>query len=111
MLHDGRSLVALEHREAYRLLNSRFHEAIYDGAANPHLRETVLGVRRSVMAFRAVQFRVEERLHLSQSEHAAVVAAILDRDGAAAAAAMGAHILTVRRTVETYLRKGSGLSI
>lgn len=111
MLDDGRSLALLDHREAYRLLNGRFHGAIYDGAANPHLRETVLSVRRTVMAFRTVQFDVEERLHLSQAEHEAVVAAILERDGAAAAATMRAHILSVRRTVESFMRLGTGLSI
>ena len=102
MLDNGRSLVSLDRRDAYRLLNHQFNGAIYDGTANPHLRKTVMSVRQ-------VQFRIDERLTISQREHEAVVVAILDRDASDAANAVRSHIITVRDTVKAYLEGATDL--
>ena len=62
-----------------------------------------LSTRARVQPFRRAQFRNLGRLAKSHDEHDEVVEAILRGDRAAAAAAMRAHILTVRDEYEHYI--------
>lgn len=85
--------------DAFRAHNERFHNAIYSGAGNDFLADVTLGVRRRLAPFRKMQFDLFRRIEGSQREHAVVVAAIFEGDGAAAARAMRDHILIVRHKV------------
>ena len=61
-----------------------------------------LSTRSRVQPFRRAQFRNLGRLAKSHVEHDRVVEAILRGEKAVAAAAMGAHIVTVREEYEHY---------
>ena len=81
--------------EAYELHNRAFHAAIYSGSGNAVLEETTQSVRARLAPFRSAQFQIPGRVARSNTEHAAVVDAILAGDGEAAYAAMRVHMLTV----------------
>lgn len=89
--------------EAYQKHNISFHDALYNGSHNHYLAETTTGVRKRLAPFRQAQFSGTGRLLGSQTEHGEIVAAIVDRNGERAAAAMRAHIQTVRETYRTLV--------
>jgi DNA-binding GntR family transcriptional regulator len=76
----------------YRAANVAFHEALYQGAGNAYLAELAEVTRRRLAPFRAAQLGGKDRLAASHAEHGAIIAAICAGDGAAAAAAMRAHL-------------------
>ncbi|WP_101675833.1 GntR family transcriptional regulator [Alloalcanivorax mobilis] len=78
--------------KGYRTANAELHELIYDASGNPVLVEQVRRIRRKLAAYRARGFDRPGRLAVSADEHAAIVRAICDGDGAAAGDAMRAHI-------------------
>jgi DNA-binding GntR family transcriptional regulator len=82
----------------YREINDRFHEFIYAASHNAFLEETVIGVRRRVLAFRRAQFQGLGRLVVSHAEHGRVVQAILRGDREAAAREMRAHLTSSGRS-------------
>jgi DNA-binding GntR family transcriptional regulator len=88
--------------QCYHEANEAFHASIYAGAHNSYLAEMALATRVRVQPFRRAQFRNLGRLANSHVEHNAVVEGILRGDRAGAAAAMHAHILTVRDEYEHY---------
>ncbi len=100
---ESAALVRSGDREAYEALNSRFHAALYRGAHNAALEDTVLAARRRVAAFRRAQFHVLGRLAKSWEEHDQVVRAILCGDGDAAARAIRAHVQIVRAASAEYI--------
>ena len=89
----------------YHEVNEAFHDGIYDGAHNAYLADLTLSTRARVQPFRRAQFRNLGRLAKSHVEHDRVVEAILRGERAVAAAAMRAHILTVREEYEHYTRR------
>jgi DNA-binding GntR family transcriptional regulator len=102
--HDNlRVLIRSGDPQRYHDVNEAFHACIYAGAHNRYLADMTLATRARVQPFRRAQFRVMGRLAKSHAEHNAVVEAILHGDSAAAAAAMRAHILTVRDEYEHYI--------
>jgi DNA-binding GntR family transcriptional regulator len=88
--------------QEYHEVNEAFHNAIYDGAHNAYLADMTLATRSRVQPFRRAQFRNLGRLAKSHVEHDRVVEAILRGERSVAAAAMGAHIVTVREEYEHY---------
>ncbi len=86
----------------YEEANRLFHGALYDGAHNAELAGMAYATRSRLAPFRRAQFRAPGRIARSHAEHSAVVGAVLDRDGAAAAAAMRAHLLSVGEAIESY---------
>jgi len=88
--------------QQYHEVNEAFHNAIYDGAHNAYLAELALSTRARVQPFRRAQFRNLGRLAKSHIEHDRVVEAILRGERPVAAAAMCAHIVTVREEYEHY---------
>ncbi|GAA0521133.1 GntR family transcriptional regulator [Pigmentiphaga sp. GD03639] len=84
--------VARGDSQAYAALNEEFHALIYAGARNKTLQEIALGLRQRLAPFRAQGFFVaENRLQHSHVEHEALVKALLEHDGEAAAQAMHSH--------------------
>ncbi len=99
---DMRALIQLGDPQRFHEVNETFHGVIYAGAHNTYLAEITLSTRSRVQPFRRAQFRNLGRLAKSHLEHDRIVVAIQrgDRDGAAAA--MQAHIMTVREEYEVY---------
>lgn len=89
--------------DGYRAHNEQFHDALYAGSHNGFLEETTRSVRRRLAPFRRMQFEALHRIANSQSEHGAVVAAILDGDADRAANAMHRHMSIVERAVDRIL--------
>jgi DNA-binding GntR family transcriptional regulator len=99
------SLRALIHSgdpQRFHEMNEAFHGVIYAGAHNAYLAELALATRSRVQPFRRAQFRNLGRLAKSHVEHDRVVVAIMRGDREGAAAAMHAHIITVREEYEAY---------
>jgi DNA-binding GntR family transcriptional regulator len=92
----------------YALDNVAFHEALYEGAHNPFLRDLARQTRRRVAPFRRAQFDAPGRLMASHAEHDRIVQAVLRGDRAGATLAMRAHIGTVR---DVYGRVQSSPSV
>lgn len=93
LLHE-RARASVEHRDAaaYSDLNEEFHHAIYAGARNKTIESTATSLRQRLAPFRSrVFFAVDNRMHRSIEEHAAVVQAILQHDAQAAADRMRDH--------------------
>ena len=102
-IHENlRVLIQSGDPQRYHEVNEAFHNAIYDGAHNAYLAEMTLSTRARVQPFRRAQFRNLGRLAKSHIEHDRVVEGILRGERAVAAAAMGAHIVTVREDYEHY---------
>jgi DNA-binding GntR family transcriptional regulator len=85
-------------------MNEAFHAAIYNGAHNEYLAELTLTTRLRVAPFRRAQFRNLGRLAKSHAEHDQVLTAILRGECVQAKEAMRAHITTVRKEYEAYVR-------
>jgi len=102
-IHENlRVLIQSGDPQRYHEVNEAFHNASYDGAHNAYLAEMTLSTRARVQPFRRAQFRNLGRLAKSHIEHDRVVEGILRGERAVAAAAMGAHIVTVREEYEHY---------
>jgi DNA-binding GntR family transcriptional regulator len=100
---EMRTLIHLGDPQRFHELNEAFHGAIYAGAHNGYLAELTLATRARVQPFRRAQFRNLGRLAKSHVEHGEVVTAILRGDRERAAAAMRAHIMTVREAYALYV--------
>lgn len=85
---------------AYSEANTQFHTMIYRGAHNTILLDFAMGLRARLSPFRRAQFRAPGRLRASHAEHAAVTAAILRGDAAAAHQAMIDHVSLVEDAFE-----------
>lgn len=83
----------------YYEANAAFHELIYSLGGNEFLADVTRGVRKRLQPFRRAQFSSAGRIHRSIEEHAAIVEAILARDGVAAAQLARDHIHVVRNSV------------
>lgn len=89
--------------DQYERHNTEFHRLIYNGTHNSALVETAFEARRRVFHFRRAQFRLENRVRLSQQEHGRIVRAILKGDANAAYDSAKAHILIVREASATLI--------
>lgn len=107
-MHEAAAeLVRLGDLAAYREANDRFHEFIYAASHNPFLEETVLGVRRRVLAFRRAQFHGLGRLAISHAEHERVVLALQRGDREAATREMRAHLTSSGRSFSEFHDAGA----
>lgn len=96
MHNNAACLVEDDDIDRYEQHNTEFHRLIYDGTHNPALVETAFEARRRVFHFRRAQFRLANRVRLSQEEHEQIIDAIVQGDGNAAYESAKTHILTVR---------------
>lgn len=93
-----RALLASGDVGTFRRADSAFHLAVADASANQMLRRSIEDARAATFSvLDAHPFRV--RRESSARGHAAVIAAIGDRDGERAAAAMAEHLLHAHREV------------
>ena len=99
MVAADRALV--DRPEALARANKRFHHQIHLASHNRYLIQQLEMVRRSMALVATTSLAAEGRGRKSLEEHAAIVQAIEARDGAAAEAAIRAHI---SHAFETRLR-------
>lgn len=85
--------------DAYYELNRRFHAAIAEASQNPYLIEMIKLNARKLMAHYRLRYRTPGAIVQSAKEHAVIADHIVQRDGAAARAAMLAHFNYDRATV------------
>lgn len=78
--------------DSYYAENERFHQTLYRQSGNSFLTGECLRLHRRLKPFRRRQLRARGRLPQSMAEHEAVVKALEAGDGAAAAAAIHAHV-------------------
>ncbi len=92
---DAARLVHLGAEDDYEEFNTEFHTQLYLGAHSPHITELAMQTRDRLAPFRRAQFRLTGRLAKSWQEHDAIVTAVLQADGAAAASSAKAHVSVV----------------
>jgi DNA-binding GntR family transcriptional regulator len=95
-LHDTNArcnaAVAAQDADGYYRENERFHAIIYRQSGNSFLELECLRLHRRLQPFRRIQLRLRGRLKQSMSEHEAIVAALENADGEAAATAIRNHV-------------------
>lgn len=79
--------------DTYYHQNEAFHHVIYRGSHNAFLAEQASVLHKRLRPYRRLQLRVRDRMPTSFAEHQAIVDAVLAGDGAAAEAALHAHVL------------------
>jgi DNA-binding GntR family transcriptional regulator len=79
--------------DGYYHLNERFHCLIYEGSHNTYLRDQAKNLHKLLRPYRRLQLRVKGRMNESFEEHQAVVNALTNGNGDAAAAALRGHIV------------------
>ncbi|MCJ2033258.1 GntR family transcriptional regulator [Methylobacterium sp. J-068] len=89
--------------DAYDALNRSFHEALYEATHNAFLKEQALALRTRLSGFRRTQLRQGDRIVNSRAEHGAILAAIAEGDGEAAARRMRAHMLNAASALRHYI--------
>ncbi|GAB4167109.1 MAG: GntR family transcriptional regulator [Thalassobaculales bacterium] len=111
LLHAESSVaMTARDRDAYAVLNHRFHRIIAERAHNRPLRDTAEALALRLQPYRNAAFRspsggAGDRIESSFREHAAIVAAILAEDAAAAEEGMRQHIASSSLSVlGFYLR-------
>jgi len=83
---------AAQDAEKYYLENAAFHSLIYAAARNRYLADEIHQLRRRLQPYRRLQLRSKGRITESFAEHEAIVKAIIDGDGEAAASAFRHHV-------------------
>jgi DNA-binding GntR family transcriptional regulator len=94
--------------EAIHAANQAFHAVIHQGAHNSFLADAAHGLRRRLAPLSRAQFGLTGRPDHSAAEHREIMAAIRDRDAAAAADAMRRHLASVGRAFARWLELGGG---
>lgn len=108
-LHEAsKSLVARGDVDAYDGFNLDFHETIYRATHNTFMTDLALTVRARLHAFRRTQLRQGDRVVRSHDEHDAVLVAMAQGDGDAAARLMRAHMLNASAAFGRFIA-GSAL--
>jgi DNA-binding GntR family transcriptional regulator len=108
-LHESsRAMVEAGDIDAYDAFNRRFHEAIYRATHNTFLAEQATAIRARLSAFRRTQLRQDDRVHRSRAEHDAIMQAIAEGDGEAAARRMRAHMLNAATALGRYIDAHGG---
>ncbi len=78
--------------DEYYRENERFHAILYRQSGNSFLERECLRLHRRLQPFRRVQLRLRGRLKQSMSEHEAIVTALEEGDGSAAADVIRDHV-------------------
>lgn len=78
--------------DGYTRANADFHEALYQGCRNRYLADQICEIRARTSVYTVSVFQLPGRMRQSAQDHAAIVAAVLEGDGAAAQRAMVDHV-------------------
>ena len=92
-IHERASAVARrEDAQAWQEHNRRFHEALYQGARNPYLRQEILRMRSRTGAYRRHAFSAFGQTALSWAQQGEMVEAVQAQDASRAASLMTRHM-------------------
>ncbi|SEM86074.1 DNA-binding transcriptional regulator, GntR family [Loktanella fryxellensis] len=100
--HALREIVSDSERPGidYEQANARFHEALQLGAHNGMLSNLLADLKNRTMPWRGAQFRARaDRVTSSQTEHRAILKAVLARDGDQAHLQMRDHMAASMRVI------------
>lgn len=100
-----------EDADRYYYENERFHHVIYAASRNGFLEREARQLHARLKPYRRLQLRLRNRVARSYAEHEAVVRAILDGDGAAAEAALKAHVLVQGERFSDFVASVDSLSV
>ena len=89
--------------ENLMLLDREFHLLVARAAKNDVLTELLRNLHERSLRFWFISLNVPAQYQLVQDEHATILEAIRQRDGAAADAAMRRHIESFRKNVSQFL--------
>jgi DNA-binding GntR family transcriptional regulator len=92
LLATGRRLIAKSDRDGLLRLDQAFHRALASASRNPVLGEVLESLHQRSTLLWFVPLADRPEYEVVQSQHEAILAAVRGRDGAAAAAAMEAHL-------------------
>ncbi|MGD9293394.1 MAG: GntR family transcriptional regulator [Roseobacter sp.] len=84
--------VIAQDADGYYRENERFHHIIYRQSGNGFLEQECLRLHRRLQPFRRTQLRLRGRLKQSMAEHEAILAALEQGDGDAAAREIRDHV-------------------
>ena len=112
MLNASRgSRMAKGGHKDFALLNSEFHEAIYQGSHSPSIASVTRNFRNRIAPFRTLQFVPGQTEH-SFREHDEIVRAILASDAERACHAMRDHVTRVGvHTIENLSMQRAGAPV
>lgn len=102
---NGELARAADAATAFRL-NRQFHRALLDAARNRFLRQSMESLQKALMILGPTTLSESDRFEGALGEHAAVLAALRDRDGDRAEQAMRAHIEAASRARIRAFRAG-----
>ncbi|MBO0903508.1 GntR family transcriptional regulator [Jiella sonneratiae] len=86
-------------------LNRLFHSVLYRAAHNRYLERSLIGLRDSMALLGGTSLRVPGRYETAHREHGAIIAAIAERDSAAAETAARGHIRQAQRARLKMMRE------
>lgn len=110
-IHQNASAAARdENFEHYDELNLAFHELIYRAAHNDFLFEELMRLRGRLLPFRRTQLRYAQRLHSSNSEHDAIIRAMMQGDAARASLMMREHMLNAGVALARFMQATGDLA-
>lgn len=84
---------------AYEKANTEFHQLIYLGAQNNEFQDMAEAMRLKLAPFRRRQLGDPARIDRSHKEHAQIVEAVLQRNGAAAERALRRHLTSAAKAM------------
>ena len=87
-----RPYVQARDREGYHALNKTFHDIIYAGSHNQHLRTQASALYDRLAPYRAYQLKRPDALRLASQEHQAIIDAIVAGDGHTASNLLRDHV-------------------
>ncbi|WP_019956075.1 GntR family transcriptional regulator [Yoonia vestfoldensis] len=99
-LHDDMAQIMLaQDVGAYEQANTVFHQLIYLGARNSEFQALAEAMRLKLAPFRRRQLADEHRIARSHREHAQIVEAVMQRNGAAADKALRRHLTSAAKAM------------
>jgi DNA-binding GntR family transcriptional regulator len=99
LLSESRGLVVDNQRAAFRVIDRAFHAAVGEGAGNAALSAAMRPLHERSELIWHLRIMPGEALEITQREHEAVLAAIVQRDASSAREAMQAHLLSLYKRV------------
>jgi DNA-binding GntR family transcriptional regulator len=99
LLARQRRVEARGDRDRFHEADEAFHATIAEAAGHPGIWRFIEQVKIQVDRYRRLTLPVPGRMRRVLEEHAVIVAAIEQRDGAGAAAAMAAHLERLRASI------------
>ena len=91
------------HLEQLAVLDSRFHEIIYEACASRHLERMLKELHQYVMSLRKKALSKASRIESSNREHRAIMEALKNRDGDLAESLSHEHVI---KAYENMAEKG-----